>query len=269
MKKVFAVLLATLMCVGCFASCGKTETTEDSKSTAAVTVSDLAYIQGKGKMIIGITEYEPMNYKDSNGDWTGFDTEFAQAVCKKLGVEAEFFVLADWDAKTNELNAKTIDCVWNGMTITDDLKDGMDISSPYVINAQVIVCKAANKDKYATADSIKDAKIAVEGGSAADKLVEGYANVTKVTAQSDALLEVQSGAADCAVIDLTMANAMTGAGTSYADLVHTASLSSEEYGIGCRKGSDLTAKINEIIAEMMQDGTLDALAKKYNLTLVK
>ncbi|MDO4495108.1 MAG: transporter substrate-binding domain-containing protein [Clostridiaceae bacterium] len=277
MKKLMALVLAALM-LFTMAACGSktdgdttTAAPDDTQGTAAAENSDLAYIKGNGKMIIGITEYAPMNYLDEAGNWTGFDTEFAEAVCAKLGVTPEFFVLADWDAKTNELNAKTIDCVWNGMTITEDLKDGMDISVPYVINAQVIVCKADDAEKYATVESIADAKIAVEGGSAAEKLVAelGYNNVTAVTAQSDALLEVKSGAADVAVIDITMAKAMTGEGTSYEDFTYTASLSEEEYGIGFRKGSDACTEVNAIIAELMADGTLDALAEKYELTLVK
>lgn len=232
----------------------------------ATSTSDLDYIKNKGKMVIGITDYAPMNYEE-NGAWTGFDTEFAEKICEKIGVKAEFFVLADWGAKVNELNAKTIDAVWNGMTITDDLKEGMDISNAYVVNAQVVVCKQANAEKYATAESIKDAKIAVESGSAAEELVKDYKNVTASQNMANALLEVQSGAADVAVIDITMANAMTGEGTSYADLTYTASLSEEEYGIGVRKGSDLCAKINELMAEMKADGSLKELADKYELTL--
>ena len=155
------------------------------------------------------------------------------------------------------------------MTITDELKQSMSITDPYVVNAQVIVCKAENAEKYNSLDAIKDAKIAVETGSAGEDCVEGFANVTAVAAQSDALLEVESGAADVCVIDITMANAMTGKGTSYADLTKTASLNEEQYGIGCRKDSDTCDEINKVIDELMADGTLDKLADKYELTLVK
>ena len=128
MKKILALVLAALMMLS-LAACGGNADVDPTTApangdTTAAADSDLAYIKSKGKMVIGITDYAPMNYPDENGAWTGFDTEFAEAVCAKLGVTPEFFVLADWDAKTNELNAKTIDCVWNGMTITDDLKDG-------------------------------------------------------------------------------------------------------------------------------------------------
>ena len=263
-KKVLSIVLSIVLVFGivcAFAACGN----NDTKTTD----SDIEYIKEKGTMVIGITDYAPMNYKDDNGEWTGFDTEFAEAVCEKLGVKAEFFVLSDWDQKVNELNSKAIDVVWNGMTITDELKTSMSISDAYVINAQVIVTKAENAEKYTDLESIKNAKIAVETGSAGAKCVEGCANVTEVAFQSDALLEVQSGAADVCVIDITMANAMTGEGTSYANLTKTGSLTEEKYGIGCRLGSDTCTEINKIMDELMADGTLDKLAEKYELTLVK
>lgn len=262
-KKVLAALISIVLVFGIvfsFAACGTTQ---------QQTASDIDYIKNKGTMVIGITEYKPMNYKDENGNWTGFDTEFAEAVCAKLGVKAEFFVLSDWDQKVNELNAKSIDLVWNGMTITDDLKTSMSISKPYVVNAQVIVTKAENADKYKDLDSIKEAKIAVETGSVGEDCVADCKNVTAVAAQSDALLEVKSGAADVCIIDITMANAMTGKGTSYEDLTKTGSLSEEQYGIGCRLNSDTCDELNKIIDELIADGTLDKLAEKYNLTLVK
>ena len=273
-KKILAIVMSIVLVAGivcAFAACNNEQANgdNDTSTQAPAAASDLAYIKEKGTMVIGITDYAPMNYKDADGNWTGFDTEFAEAVCEKLGVKAEFFVLSDWDQKVNELNAKTIDVVWNGMTITDELKTSMSISDPYVVNAQVIVTKAENASKYTDLESIKDAAIAVETGSAGEACVEGCANVTPVAAQTDALLEVKSGAADVCVIDITMADAMTGEGTSYAGLTKTGSLTEEQYGIGCRLGSDTCTEINKIMDELMADGTLDALAEEYELTLVK
>ncbi len=272
-KKILAIVMSIVLVCGivcAFAGCGANnndETTVPEETKAAD--SDLAYIQEKGKMIIGITEYAPMNYYEG-GELTGFDTEFAEAVCEKLGVEPEFFIIADWGMKVNELDSKTIDCVWNGMTITDELKGAMSISEPYVVNAQVIVTKADNAEKYKTADDLKDAEIAVESGSAGEKEVTALGlKAVPVKAQADALLEVQSGAVDACVIDITMAKAMTGEGTDYDSLTYTGSLSEEFYGIGFRKGSDTTAEVQKIIEELKADGTLDALAKKYNLTLAE
>ena len=260
MKKFTVMLLVLLMAVSCFAGCGA------SKSD-----SDLAYIQDKGTMIVGITDYAPMDYKDENGEWTGFDAEFAQLVCDELGVKCEFFVLADWGKKFYELETKNIDAIWNGMTITDEVKLNTNCSEAYVINAQVVVMKEDVVGNYADAESMKDLTFAVENGSAGQDAVValGVADdqIVAVQDQAAALMEVAAGTSDACVIDITMANAMTGEGTNYADLAAGISLTSEEYGIGFRKESDVTAKVNEIMAKLKEDGTLQALADKYSLTL--
>ena len=257
MKKLFAIVLAVLMLMSCFAGCSKGDD------------SDLAYIKDKGVLVVGITDYAPMDYKDENGEWTGFDAEFAQLVAEELGVECEFYVLADWGKKFYELETKNIDAIWNGMTITDEVKLNTNCSDPYVVNAQVVVMKADVVANYPDAASMVDLTFAVENGSAGqDAAVDiGAENVVAVQDQAAALMEVAAGTADACVIDITMANAMTGEGTSYADLAAGISLTSEEYGIGFRKDSDVTAKVNEIMKKFMNDGTLQALADKYSLTL--
>lgn len=259
LKKVLAVLLCVLFVSGMFAACSKSNNSK----------SDLDYVKSKGKMVIGVTLYEPMNYKDENGNWTGFDTEFAQAVCEKLGVEAEFIVI-DWDNKIFELDSKKIDCAWNGMTLTDEVKESMSCTKPYVKNEQVVVMKADAVKNYTDVASLKDVTFAAESGSAGEAALKDLsldANLTSVAAQSDALMEVKSGSVQACVIDNTMANAMTGEGTSYSELAQGISLTSEEYGVGFRKGSDLTAEVDKIIDEMKADGSLQKLADKYNLTL--
>ena len=260
-KKVLAVVLAVLMVGAVFAAC--------SAKTADNDGSDLAYIKDKGVMVIGITEYEPMNYKDANGEWTGFDTEFALAVCEKLGVKAEFQVV-DWDNKHLELNAKSVDCIWNGMTLTPEVLAAMDCTDPYAMNAQVVVMAADKAANYSTVESLADLTFAVESGSAGEEVLTEAGlgdKATAVAAQSDALMEVASGSVDACVIDITMANAMTGEGTSYANLGVAVELNSEQYGIGFRKGSDAVAVVNATIQEMKADGTLQALAEKYGITL--
>ena len=259
MKKITVLLLAALLALSCLAGCGSS-----SKS-------DLKYIQDKGTMIVGITDYAPMDYKDENGEWTGFDAELAQMVCEKLGVKCEFFVLSDWSKKFYELETKNIDAIWNGMTITEEVKLNTSCSDPYVINAQVLVMKADAVADYDTVESLVDLTFAVENGSAGQEALASYGitgdNVTAVQDQAAALMEVAAGTSDACVIDITMANAMTGEGTSYADLAAGMSLTSEEYGIGFRKESDVTAKVNEILDQFLADGTLQALADKYSLTL--
>ena len=259
MKKITVLLLAALLALSCLAGCG------------ASSKSDLKYIQDKGTMIVGITDYAPMDYKDDNGEWTGFDAELARMVCEELGVKCEFFVLSDWGKKFYELETKNIDAIWNGMTITEEVKLNTSCSDPYVINAQVLVMKADVVGDYDSVESLAALTFAVENGSAGQEALASCGitgdNVTAVQDQAAALMEVAAGTSDACVIDITMANAMTGEGTSYADLAAGMSLTSEEYGIGFRKESDVTAKVNEILAKLRADGTLQALADKYSLTL--
>lgn len=260
MKRIVCIALAALLLVSMFTGCQKAE-------------DDWKYISDKGKLVIGYTDYEPMNYMDENGNLTGFDTEFAEAVCAKLGLTPEF-VLINWDTKVMEINAKSIDCIWNGMTITDELKDSIAISDPYVKNMQVLVIKSENAELYTDTASLVGKTIVAEAGSAGEKAVAGeenlaQANLITLSTQKDTLMEVKAGTADAAIIDWTMAQAMTGEGTDYADLQMIAGveLSTEEYGIGFRQGSTACAKVNEAIKALVEDGTLPALAEKYELSL--
>ena len=259
MKKTFALLLALVLALTCLTACGSSSD------------SDLKYIQKKGTMIVGITDYAPMDYKDENGNWTGFDAEMAELVCKELGVKCEFFVLADWGKKFYELETKNIDAIWNGMTITEEVKLNTNCSDPYVVNAQVLVMKADEVAGYDAVELLQGLTFAVENGSAGQDAVMGLGiPETQIVATQDqaaALMEVSAGTSDACVIDITMAKAMTGEGTSYADLAPGISLTSEEYGVGFRKDSDVTAKVNEIMDKLKADGTMQALADKYSLTL--
>ena len=174
------------------------------------TINDVDAVKEAGKLVIGITDYAPMNFKDDKGEWTGFDTEFAQAVCAKLGVEAEF-VEIEWDSKFIALESKAIDCIWNGMTISEEVKKNTNCSVAYVKNAQVVVMDKSKIADYKTAEDMKDLVFAVEAGSAgASAAEENGFEIVEATAQTDALLEVESGSCDACIIDLTMANAMVG-----------------------------------------------------------
>ena len=283
MKKIIAMLLAMLLVLSCFAACDSAPTAdqagdasndatqgqETADQNTADDGSDLAFVQEKGKLVVGITDYAPMDYKDDNGEWTGFDAEFARLFAEELGVECEFFVLADWGKKIFELDSKNIDCVWNGMTITEEILVTSSCSDPYVINAQVIVMKADVVGNYTDIESMKDLTFAVESGSAGEAALNdaGLVKYVAVQDQGSAVMEVAAGTSDACVIDITMANAMTGEGTSYADLGYAVSLTSEEYGVAFRKDSDLTAAFNDFMAKIIADGTLQALADKYSLTL--
>lgn len=261
MKKFLSLILAGIICVG-VTSCGKKEVADNTASE-----SDLAYVTEKGKLVVGVTEFEPMDYRDENGEWTGFDAEFANAVAELMGVEAEF-VEIDWDNKFLELDAKSIDCIWNGMTITDEVTLNTNCSIPYAKNEQVVVMKADAVDNYKDTDSLKDIKFAVESGSAAEAAAEEMGlNIVAVKAQSDALMEVEAGSTEACIIDATMAESMTGEGTSYVDLAKGISLTKEEYGIGFRKGSDIKEAVDVYIKQLKDNGTLTALSEKYGVSL--
>lgn len=275
MKKLTAFILAALMSVAALTGCGGESSSQasNSGSSSQSGSGDWSYIQDKGDLVIGITYFEPMNYKDENGELTGFETEFAQSVCEKLGVKATFQKI-DWDSKEVELNAKTIDCIWNGLSITDERKENMGISTPYMENKQVMVAKAENADKFTTAEAVKDATVVAEKKSAGEEVAQGDeffkdANYISVDSQAKALLEVKSGTADIAVIDYVMSIGTISEGSDYADLkvVEGKDFAKEQYGIAVRKSDTETLnKINEAIQAVADDGKLEEIAKKYNLT---
>ncbi len=227
--------------------------------------SDMEYVKDKGTLVVGITNFAPMDYKDDNGDWIGFDADMAKAFAESLGVDVEF-VEIDWDNKVLELDAKSIDCVWNGMTLTDEVTSAMECTNAYLNNAQVVVVPADVADQYQDEESLSDLNFAVEAGSAGEQEVSDRGlNYTAVTAQSDALMEVAAGTSDAAVIDSLMAAAMIGEGTGYEDLTYTIGLNTEEYGVGFRKGSDLAEELNNFFIESYADGSMKECAETYKV----
>ena len=237
----------------------ETEETADTSEAA----SDMEYVLEKGTLVVGITNFEPMDYMDENGEWIGFDADLANAFAESLGITAEF-VEIDWDSKILELDSNAIDCVWNGMTLTDEVTSSMECTDPYLMNAQVVVVPSDVAEDYQDVESLSDLSFAVEAGGEAEVSALGL-NYTPVSAQSDALLEVASGTSDAAVIDLLMAAAMVGEGTGYDNLTYTVSLNSEEYGVGFRQGSDLAAVLNDFFTQCYENGTMQTTAEKYGV----
>ena len=278
MKKTIALLLSLVMLFA-FAACGEADPAESDaagesaapeESTApeesAAAESDLAAIKEKGTLIVGITNFEPMDYQDENGEWIGFDADLAKAFAESIGVTAEFQEI-EWDNKVMELDGHTIDVVWNGMTLTDEVLSAMECSNAYLNNAQVVVLPADQAESYPDVESMSGLNFAVESGSAGEQMaVENGLGYTPVVDQATAVLEVPSGTCDAAIIDSLMAAAMVGEGTSYADLTYTISLNSEEYGVGFRKGSDMCEALNEFFVSAWADGTIQELADTYGVS---
>jgi len=295
MKKKFGIALIALMIatVMILAGCGggsdsgsdadksgssEAQTSESSSAQTSETSAatggdgDLAYVKEKGSLKIGITIYAPMNYYDDTNELIGFDTEFAKAVCEKLGITPEFTEI-NWDTKEMELKSKNIDCIWNGFTVDPERAKQVLFSDSYMKNMQVAVIRVKNADKFKTLADMAKANIVAELSSAGEDAVHAEtalnsATYTAMSKQTDALLEVKAGTADVAVLDYTAAKSMVGEGTDYSDLmmVPGVELSAEEYAIGFRLDSDIVPEINKAIAELTEDGTLDEIAEKYKLT---
>ena len=282
MKKMFATMLALSMCLS-LAACGPKSSASTSGSSAGTSASsagtsassasgsqtaasDVDYVKEKGTLIVGITDFAPMDYKAEGSDeWIGFDADMAKAFAESLGVEVEFLEI-NWDNKALELENKGVDAVWNGMTLTDDVKALMATSDPYCLNGQVVVLSADVADQYQTAESLSGLSFAVENGSAGMEQAEAAGlDYVAMDTQAKALMEVASGTSDAAIIDLLMAVAMVGEGTSYPDLTYTVQLSSDEYGVGFRKGSDLAEAFSSFWKEAYDAGTVMEIAEKYGI----
>ena len=250
MKKILAFLLVVVMAACMFAACDQSET-----------------------IVVGYTVYKPMNYTDDNGEFVGFDTDLAKAVFEKLGYKVIFKEI-DWNNKYQELNSGNIDCIWNGFTANSSDSDGVarsekvDFSYNYMLNKQVVVTSKALAATVTGFDSFAGKIGAVEVGSAGDSYLKELTGSHKAgfTSQLDALKEVSLGTADFVVLDEQLANAYVGKG-DYANLEVVTSLSGdpEYYAIGFKKGSELTAKVNAVLEELAADGTIDTIAKRYNL----
>ena len=255
MKKILTFILIAAMLCTALISCNNQK-------------SDLAAVEEAGKLVVGVTRYKPMDYlDDETGEWIGFDAELAQMFAEELGVNCQL-VIIPWSNKVAELNGRQIDLVWNGMTATDELGEKIDFSVPYAKNAQVVIVK---KGTTMTAEGLKDAKIAVETGSAGASVAEETVKATKinkVTAMVDALNEVLAGASDAAIIDLTMAESVIGKG-NYAELEMVDGLryGEEVFAVGMRKGSDLKEKLDAFLKEKYADGTMAKLLEKYQVVL--
>ena len=274
MKRIITFILAALICMTTFAmtSCSGKNPENDWEN-----------IQKEGKFVVGCTLFEPMNYNDENGNFVGFDTEYAKAVADYLGVEVEFEVIT-WSKKYVELESGTVDCLWNGFT-SNSSDDGVarsekvDFAVGYANNYQ---CVVVNTDRvsindFGNAAALAGKTCAVEGGSAGEayaKFVTDESKIVVKDAQTDAFTELKAGTVDFIVVDVLLANRKCGTGDFAAiQKAFEVEDNKELYGIGFRKGSSFTAKVNEATKALINDGengelsTLEKLSEKYGVPL--
>ena len=261
MKKILSILLVITMMIS-LAACGAQKTTKAGDS-------DLAYVKANGKIIIGYTDYAPMNYYDENGNFTGFDTELAIIVCEKLGLKPEF-VEINWDTKEVELNAKSIDCIWNGLSLTPKNQENMTTTKPYMTNNITLVVKSDSPiSKF---EDMAGKSLAVQSGSAAEETLDADENkVFKASLKEvngfdeyiTAMLDMESGNSDAVLMDSVVANYMIkDLGKNYKVLEGT--LLEDNYVVGFRKGDEaLRDAVWNALKELKQEGRIAEISSKW------
>lgn len=292
---VALVMTIVLLATGCSSAGGDKETTNSAQSgesngesalaeesaagtsAAAESVDEAAMEQERSTrktFVVGFdAEYPPYGYKDDNGDYTGFDLEMAQAVCDLEGWELTKTPI-NWDAKDMELNAGSIDCIWNGFTI-DGREDQYTWSIPYVNNSQVIItadsaginslADLAGKTVGVQADSaaLKLLQSTEEGGQ--KELADTFANLQEFGDYNSAFVELQAGSIDAVAMDIGVAQYQIKLREGFKILDEH--LNSEQYGVGFKKGNTaLRDIINEDLQKLVDNGTFAELAEKYELT---
>ena len=227
--------------------------------------ADLAYVREKGTLVVGVTDFAPMDYPE-NDAWSGFDAELAAEFAESLGVAVQYTEI-DWDRKIQLLEDGTIDCIWNGMTLTKELQETISCSDPYLSNAQVVVLRADEAKQYQTPKECQHLLFTAESGSTGEAVLEdlNYRYFASGN-QKEALQNVLDEKADAAVADIVMAGFYTGDGQEFEKLKFLSEpLNDETICVGFRRESDLTQKLNDFLDSAGADGSLEALAEKYGI----
>ena len=257
-KRMLIILLMLSMAAGIFTACSSSKNTDNS-----------------GKFTVGFdAEFPPYGYKDDNGEYVGFDLDLAQAVCDKNGWTLVKQPI-DWDSKDMELNSGTIDCIWNGFTMTGREKD-YTWSSAYIDNSQVVIVKSDAQinnlsdlaGKVVAVQSDSSALAAFTGEDASEsniQLAKSFSSLQQVGDYNSAFMNLESGSVDAICMDIGVAGyELKARGNSFRML--SEHVSSEEYGIGFKKGNTkLRDQVQETLNEMLADGTFMDIAKKWNV----
>ena len=219
------------------------------------------------KVIVGVDNgFPPMGFLNDQNELVGFDIDVAKAVFEKLGMQAEFLAI-DWNAKEQELNTKKVDCLWNGYTITDERKEKVNFSDPYMKNAQVIVVK--KESGYVSISDLAGKKLALQSGSSAEDALDEAADfkaslggINEFGDNMKAFMDLEAGMSDAVLLDQVVADYYIK--TNNKDwIVLDDKLALEEYGVGFRKDDPLRDKVNDTLKELAADGTLAKISTEW------
>jgi polar amino acid transport system substrate-binding protein len=239
-----------------------------AKDAAPAGDQSLAYIQERGYLILGLDDsFPPMGFRSEAGQIVGFDIDLAKEVAKRLGVELRLQPI-DWDAKILDLNSKDIDVIWNGLTITEERKEAIDFSKPYIANRQIVIVQAASGIQ--TKADMKGRVIGLQLGSSAEDAVNSdpatlatFKDLVKYQDNVQALLDLEIGRVDGVVVDEIMGRYyISQRSGSFA--VARDYFAEEEYGVGFRKGeAALVAAVDKALDEMAADGTAAGISRTW------
>ena len=269
-----AVLMAAAM-VFTMAGCGSSKDADTSAKKETKTEDSKDKDNSDKQFIVGFdAEYPPYGYKDDNGEYVGFDLDLAQEVCARNGWELVKQPI-DWDSKDMELNSGSIDCIWNGFTITGR-EDDYTWSKPYVDNSIVVVVKEgsgiekkedlAGKVVAVQADSSGLAALTDEEDNEENlKLAASFSDLQQVADYNTAFMNLEAGAVDAIVVDIGVADYQLESRTGFVMLDDK--IRTEQYAVGFKLGNEeLRDKVQSTLDEMVKDGTFDDIAKKWDLS---
>jgi polar amino acid transport system substrate-binding protein len=273
MKKAVSVMIVVLSLIFVFGGCGNPQksvggSTNQNSAAASSKENSLNGIKDKGKFIVGLDDtFAPMGFRDEKGEIVGFDIDMAKEVAKRLGVSVEFKPV-EWDGILLSLKSKDIDVIWNGLTITDERKQQIDFSKPYLENRQIIIVKSGSNIK--SKSDLSGKIVGLQLGSSSEKALnsdETIANslkeLRKYSTNAEALLDLKNGRIDAVVADEVLGRYYIQKDPK-AYVILDDDFGKEKYGVGIRKeDSDFKAAIDKALDEIKADGTADKISVKW------
>jgi len=269
MKRILYVMLIVIMGTAMMAGCGVKTAGAGDGSNKKTEIAGWDYIKEKGTLVIGLDDtFAPMGFRNEKNELVGFDIDLANAVGEKLGIKIEFRPI-DWNAKEMELSSKRIDCIWNGMSATEERQKNMTLTKKY-LNNRIVIMTMDDLLEVNSVDDLKNIKIGTQVDSAALETMQDNdaydsfsANITEYNTYDEAILDMQAGRIDCIVVDQVLGDYKN---TQMGSVMKECSFNfgDDFYAIGCRKGeNDLADKINNALQDLIDDGTAADISIKW------